>query len=89
MAMKFTRVQIAATVDDVIWDCLAVKADSPSASLREDLGADSLDIVELAMGLESKFNLDVISDTEAEQFTTPQAMIDFVERRLAAEKAST
>ena len=43
----------------------------------EDLGADSLDTVELVMGLEEEFDTE-IPDEEAEKITTVQAAIDYV-----------
>ena len=51
-----------------------VKSDS---NFQNDLGADSLDTVELVMALEEEFDTD-IPDDEAEKITTVQAAIDFV-----------
>ncbi len=48
-----------------------------SASLAEDLGADSLDTVELVMALEEEFDTE-IPDEEAEKITTVQAAIDYI-----------
>ncbi len=48
-----------------------------SASFQEDLGADSLDTVELVMALEEEFETE-IPDEEAEKITTVQQAIDFV-----------
>ena len=47
------------------------------ASFVDDLGADSLDIVELVMALEEEFDTE-IPDEEAEKITTVQAAIDYV-----------
>lgn len=47
------------------------------ASFVEDLGADSLDTVELVMALEEEFETE-IPDEEAEKITTVQAAIDYV-----------
>ena len=47
------------------------------ASFVDDLGADSLDTVELVMALEEEFDTD-IPDDEAEKITTVQAAIDYV-----------
>jgi acyl carrier protein len=48
-----------------------------SASFVSDLGADSLDTVELVMGLEEEFDTE-IPDEEAEKITTVQAAIDYI-----------
>ncbi len=57
------------------------KIDS-KASFTEDLGADSLDTVELVIAFEEEFHTD-ISDEDAEQITTVQAAIDYINKRLA------
>ncbi|HEY5761098.1 MAG TPA: acyl carrier protein [Steroidobacter sp.] len=49
----------------------------PSARLSEDLGADSLDLVEIVMALEDQLGLE-ISDDDAERLTTVQHAIDYV-----------
>ncbi|HBF07627.1 MAG: acyl carrier protein [Pseudomonadota bacterium] len=49
----------------------------------DDLGADSLDTVEVVMALEDEFELD-IPDEEAEKITSVQQAIDFVSARLEA-----
>ena len=48
-----------------------------SSSFVDDLGADSLDTVELVMALEEEFDTE-IPDEEAEKITTVQAAIDYV-----------
>ncbi|XBC37473.1 MAG: acyl carrier protein [Buchnera aphidicola (Meitanaphis elongallis)] len=52
-----------------------------TSSLSEDLGADSLDNVELVMILEDKFNIE-IQDEEAETFNTVQTIIDFIKSKI-------
>ena len=52
----------------------------PKASLVDDLGADSLDLVELVMTMEEEFDLE-ISDEEAESLVTIQDAINFIEAR--------
>jgi acyl carrier protein len=47
------------------------------ASVTDDLGADSLDVVELIMALEEEFNLE-IPDTEAEKIVNVQNIIDYM-----------
>ena len=50
---------------------------TPEASFTEDLGADSLDTVELVMALEEEFETE-IPDEEAEKITTVQQAIDYI-----------
>ncbi len=49
----------------------------PEASFVDDLGADSLDLVELIMSMEEEFDID-ISDEEAEKLVTVKDAIDFI-----------
>lgn len=67
-----------------IVDSLAVDADEvvPQARLVEDLGADSLDVVQLALQLEEEFDLH-IPDDEAKALPTVQAVADYIDRRCA------
>ncbi|WP_041070106.1 acyl carrier protein [Candidatus Ishikawella capsulata] len=67
-------------VKKIIAEQLGLKEDevTTSASLVEDLGADSLDTVELVMALEEEFDTE-IPDEEAEKITTVQAAIDYIE----------
>ena len=51
---------------------------TPEASFKDDLGADSLDIVELVMELEDEFDLE-ISDEDAEKITTVGEVVDYIE----------
>ena len=72
-----------ATFDDVkevIVEKLGVDADkiTPEARFVEDLGADSLETVELIMGFEDRFGI-TIPDEEAEKIHTVQAAVDYVE----------
>jgi len=71
-------------VKKIIADRLSLKPEDVknSASFVDDLGADSLDTVELVMALEEEFELD-IPDEEAEKITTVQEAIDFVKARKA------
>jgi acyl carrier protein len=58
---------------------LAVEADkiTPTASFIEDLGADSLDIVELVMQMEEEFDLD-IPDEDAEKMKTVGDVVKYI-----------
>ncbi len=66
-------------VKNVIVDKLGVEADkvTPEARFVEDLGADSLETVELIMGLEDQFGV-TISDEAAENIRTVQAAVDYI-----------
>eukprot|EP00659_Diplonema_papillatum_P022258 gene22258-34136_t len=65
-------------VKKIVAEQLGVKEEevTNSASFVEDLGADSLDTVELVMALEEEFETE-IPDEEAEKITTVQAAIDY------------
>ena len=52
---------------------------TPAASFVDDLGADSLDTVELVMALEEEFDTE-IPDDEAEKITTVQQAIDYIKK---------
>jgi len=56
-----------------------------SASFTDDLGADSLDQVELVMALEEAFDLE-ISDEDAEKIRTVQDAIDYIEKHAKVSK---
>ena len=69
-------------VKSIVAEQLGVKEDEVTndASFVDDLGADSLDTVELVMALEEEFETE-IPDEEAEKITTVQQAIDFVTSR--------
>ena len=52
----------------------------PEANFVEDLGADSLDTVELIMAFEEEFDVE-IPDTDAEKIKTVQDVIDYIESK--------
>ena len=71
---------IAARVKSIIVDKLGVDENevTPEASFTNDLGADSLDTVELIMEFEKEFNI-AIPDEEAEKITTVGDAMKFIE----------
>lgn len=75
--MATTIERVAKIVSDRLGvDEAAVK---PEATFKEDLGADSLDVVELVMELEDEFDLE-ISDEDAEKIATVGDVIEYIER---------
>jgi acyl carrier protein len=68
----------------IIVEVLGVDPDevTPEANFREDLEADSLDLVELIMAFEDKFGAE-IPDDDAQQITTVGAAVAYVEKRAA------
>lgn len=71
--MEFERVK------NVIVDQLSVDADEVTleASFVDDLGADSLDVVELIMGLETEFDIE-IPDEDAEKISTVGDAVEYI-----------
>ena len=70
-------------VIDIIVEQLGVDREqvTSEASFIEDLGADSLDTVELVMALEEEFDME-ISDEEAEKITTVAQAIDYIKKQV-------
>jgi acyl carrier protein len=71
-------------VIDIIVDKLGVERAevTPEAVFVDDLGADSLDLVELIMAMEEEFGME-IADEDAEKLRTVQDVISFVSARAA------
>jgi acyl carrier protein len=69
-------------VKEIICEQLGVSADevTPQASFIEDLGADSLDLVELVMALEEEYGME-ISDEDAEKIRTVQDVLDYINKQ--------
>ncbi|MEK9728254.1 MAG: acyl carrier protein [Candidatus Margulisiibacteriota bacterium] len=77
--MSITKEEVYKKVKAVVVEQLGVSDDevTEEASYTEDLGADSLDTVELVMALEEEFSTE-IADDEAEKLTTVGKTVDYV-----------
>ncbi len=75
---------IEAKVKAAVAEQLSLNADeiNASASFMDDLGADSLDLVELVMAFENEFGIS-IPDEDSAELTTVQSAIDYVQSKLA------
>ncbi|MBN2815543.1 MAG: acyl carrier protein [Campylobacterales bacterium] len=69
-------------IKEVVVEQLSVSADEvkEDAKFVEDLGADSLDVVELVMALEEKFDIE-IPDEEAEKIATVADVVAYIESK--------
>jgi acyl carrier protein len=78
-----TDIELESKVRKIIADRLQVDEASvtPNASYVEDLGADSLDLVELVMAFEEEFKLE-IPDQDAETMKTVGASLDYLKKKL-------
>jgi len=74
-------------VKQIIVEQLGVDAGevTPTASFVDDLGADSLDIVELVMAFEEAFGIE-IPDEDAEKISTVKDAIEYIEKHASAKK---
>jgi acyl carrier protein len=75
-----------ARVTGIIVDLLGVDEEQvvPAARFREDLEADSLDLVELIMAFEEEFNGE-ISDEEAQKITTVGEAVTYIDERMVVQ----
>jgi acyl carrier protein len=80
-----TMSDIQERVTAIIVDILGVDEDKvvPEASFRDDLGADSLDLVELIMEFEEQFEA-TITDEEAKEINTVGDALNYIETRMKA-----
>lgn len=79
--------EVMSRLKEIVVDRLNVEEDQikPEASFVEDLGADSLDIVELIMGIEEEFDIE-IPDEDAEKLTSVGDAINYVKNKLGIEE---
>ncbi len=75
--------EIAEKVSNIIAEKLGIELSqvTPTASFTNDLGADSLDTVELIMGFEQEFGI-TIPDEDAEKITTVADAVSYIEKAL-------
>ncbi|MGA7937159.1 MAG: acyl carrier protein [Kovacikia sp.] len=80
-----TDTEIFDKVQKIVADQLGVDASDvkPEASFANDLGADSLDTVELVMALEEEFDIE-IPDEAAEEIATVQSAVDYIGKKVTA-----
>ncbi len=80
-----SEAEILDKVKNIVIEQLSVEASTvtPQANYANDLGADSLDTVELVMALEEEFDIE-IPDEAAEQITTVQQTVDYITNKVAA-----
>lgn len=70
---------IAVLADKLSKDEAEIK---PESNIKEDLGADSLDMVEVIMGLEDEFNIE-ISEDDAAKISTVAEIVKYLEEKTA------
>lgn len=82
-----TKAEVFAKLKEIIIDRLDVEEEKivPEASFVEDLGADSLDIVELIMGIEEEFDIE-IPDEDAEKLTSVGEAMNYACTKLNVEE---
>ncbi len=79
--MKGINMSVEDKVKEIIAEKLSISIDEvvPEAALVDDLGADSLDLVELIMSMEDEFGIE-ISDDDAATLIKVQDSIDYIQK---------
>ena len=79
--------EVLARLKEIITDRLDVEEDQivPEATFVEDLGADALDIVELIMGIEEEFDIE-IPDEDAEKLTSVGEAMNYTLSKIGVEE---
>ena len=85
--MKLTRKEIEEKVKDILQETLEVHRGQllPGVSIENDLGADSLDCVEIIMACEEDFGIE-IEENDIDKVKTVKDLVDYIEGRLNKEK---
>ena len=80
-----SQAEIFENVKKIVAEQLGVEDEkvTKNANFANDLGADSLDTVELVMALEEEFDIE-IPDEAAEKITTVQEAVDYIKEKVAA-----
>ncbi len=80
-----SQTEIFEKVKKIVTEQLSVEEEKikPQSNFANDLGADSLDTVELVMALEEEFDIE-IPDEAAEKITTVQEAVDYINDKVAA-----
>ncbi|MCH2049008.1 MAG: acyl carrier protein [Trichodesmium sp. ALOHA_ZT_67] len=76
-----TKDDVSKKVMEIVAKQLEKEEVKLESSFANDLGADSLDTVELVMALEEEFGTE-IPDEEAEKITTVQAAVDYIQKKM-------
>jgi len=81
---------LIAAINKTFVDNLEVEEEllKPEAKLFEELGLDSLDMVDLMVGLQRKFKISLRQSEEMRKIVTLQDLYDFIEKKEAEERAS-
>ena len=81
-----TKEEVVAKLKSIVSDRLDVEEDqvTPEKNFVEDLGADSLDIVELIMGIEEEFDIE-IPDEDAEKLTSVGEAMNYTLAKIGVE----
>lgn len=84
MAVTLTKEQIEEEVRKVVCDQLQVETEEvkPDSLFVDDLGADSLDLTELAVAFEDEFDIE-IPDSDFGEFSTVTSAVEYIFNRLA------
>lgn len=81
-----TAADIPAQVRGILAEYLGIATDTinDDARLHDDLGADSLDVIEIAMACEEAFGIAEISDKEARGLVTVRDVVEYLGKRVSA-----